>query len=254
MSIPDTLNSNLPAARAFTPQSPFHDPHLDPDVPKENHHMIPQALFAGRKLNREIPKAATANLHVVGKLTDDPNELQKEFHDKIPQVNDILGLWGEVKAANPTTTGEAQVRSPRPIAEGGDWICNPEENKGTTFDPVSNNLNTLDQGDIVYHADASKDGAECAEDSGIPPNLRTTEWLGFNGSYVHLKDVEPELKFGARSMSKNNTPSNLRVSEWLDDEACDALPNEASSSEPDFDSGAESRETGPYETFWTNHH
>ena len=253
MSVPDTLNSNLPGARTFTPHTPFHDPHLDPNVPKENHHMVPQALFAGRKLNREIPKAATANLHVVLKLTNEPNKLQKEFHDKIPQINDILGLWGEVKAANPTTTGEAQLRSRGSISEDGDWTCTTEESKGNIFDLVSN-LDTPGRGDIIYLADASEDGAECGEDSGIPPNLRTTEWLGSNGSYVHLKDAEPELNFDTRSMSKNNTPFNLRVAEWLDDEQCDALPNEASSLQPVSNSEADSREAGPYETFWTNYH
>ena len=253
MSIPDTLNSTLPGARTFTPHTPFHDPHLDPDVPKENHHMVPQALFAGRKLNREIPKPATANLHVVLKLTNDPHELQKEFHDKIPQINDILGLWGEVKAANPTTAGEAQLRSRGHITEDGDWTFTTEESKGTTFNLVSN-LDTPIRGDIIYLADASEDGAECAEDSAIPPNLRTTEWLGSNGSYVNPKDVEPELNFDAGSMSKSNTFSNLRVTEWQDDEQCDAFPNEASSSEPGLNSEADSRGAGPYETFWTNHH
>ena len=240
MSIPDTLSSNLPGARTFTPHTPFHDPHLDANVPQENHHMVPQALFAGRKLNREIPKTATANLHVVLKLTNDPNELQKEFHDKMPQINDILGLWGEVK-------------SREPISEDGDGTYTTEESKGTTFDLVSN-LDTPGRSDIIYLADASEDGAECSEDSGIPPNLRTTEWLGSNGSYVHLKDAEPELNFDTRSMSKNNTPFNLRVAEWLDDEQCDAFPNEASSSQPVSNSEADSREAGPYETFWTNYH
>ena len=253
MSIPDALNSNLPGARTFTPHTPFHDPHLDPDVPKENHHMVPQALFAGRKLNREIAKPATANLHVVLKLTNDPHELQKEFHDKIPQINDILGLWGEVKAANPTTAGEAQLRSRGHITEDGDWTFTTEESNGPTFNLVSN-LDTPIRGDIIYLADASEDGAECAEDSAIPPNLRTTEWLGSNGSYVNPKDVEPELNLDGGSMSKNNTFSNLRVTEWQDDEQCDDFPNEASSSKPESNSEADSRGAGPYETFWTNHH
>ena len=253
MSIPHTLNSNLPGARTFTPHTPFHDPHLDPDVPKENHHMVPQALFAGRKLSREIPKPATANLHVVLKLTNDPNELQQEFHDKIPLINDLLGLWGEVKASNPTTTGEAQLRSRGLVAEDRDWAFTTEESKETTIKLVGN-LDTPGRGDNIYLADASEDGAECAEDSGIPPNLRATEWSGFNGSYVPLKDTESEMDFDARSMSKNCTPSNLRAVEWLDDEQCDASSNEASSSEFRSNSEADSREAGPYETFWTNHH
>lgn len=239
MSVPDTLNSSMPGARIFTPHTPTHDPHLDPDVPKENHHMVPQALFAGRKLNREIPKPATANLHVVLKLTSDPNELRKEFHDKIPQIDDILGLWGEMKAANPTTT----------IAEDRDWSVTTEESKEITSDLVGS-LDAPGRGDIIYLADAEEDGAESAQDCAIP-NLRTTEWLGINGSYVHLKDAEPEMDFDARRMRTNSTPYNLRVAEWLEGEQCDAFPEEASSSE-DFE--ADSREAGPYETFWTNQH
>ena len=243
MSIPDILNSHLPRARTFTPRTPFHDPHLDPDVPKENHHMVPQALFAGNKLNRENPKPATANLHVVLKLTKDPEELQKEFNDMIPQINDFLGRWGEVKAASPTTT----------IAEDRDWTVTTEERKETTFDLVGN-LDTPGRGDIIYLADASEDDAESAEDSAILPNLRATEWLSFNGSYVHLKDAEPEMDMDARSMRSNSTPCNLRVAEWLDGVQCDDLPKEASSSESDCNSEADSKEAGPYETFWTNHH
>ena len=201
--------------------------------------MIPRALVAGRKLNREVPKPATANLHFVLKLTNDPNELQQEFHDRIPQINDLLGLWGEVKAANP---GEAQR----------DWTFTTEDSKETTFKLVGN-LDTPGR-DIIYLADASEDDAECAGNSSILPNLRITEWLGSNESYVHLNDAEPEMDFDARSMRSNSTPCNLRAAEWLDGEQGDAFPNEASSSEPASNSEADSREAGPYETFWTNHH
>ena len=239
MSIPDTFNSNLAGARTFTSHNPTHDPHLDPDVPKENHYMVPQALFAGRKLKREIAKPATANLHVVLNLTNDPNEVRKEFHDKIPQIDDILGLWGEMKAANPTMT----------VAEDRDWSVTTEESKKTTSDLVGS-LDAPGRGDIIYLTDASEE--KTAQDSAILPNLRTTEWLGFNGSYVHLKDAELEMDFDARRMSSNSTPCNLRVVEWLEGEQCDAFPEEASRSESDCDSEADSREAGPYESFWTN--
>ena len=237
MSIPDTLNSSLPGARTFTPYTPFHDPHLDPNVPEENYHLIPQSLVTGRKLNRDVPKPATANLHFVLKLTNDPSELQQEFHDKIPQINDLLGLWGEVKAANP---GEAQR----------EWTFTTEECKETTFKLVGN-FDTPGR-DIIYLADASEDDTECAENSSNIPNLRNTEWLDSNGSCVHLKDAEPEMEFDARSTRSNSMPCNLRVTEWLDGEQGDCFPNEASSSASN--SEADSREAGPYETFWTNHH
>ena len=213
--------------------------------------MVPQALFAGRKLNREISKPATANLHVMLKLSNDLNALQKEFNDKIPQINEILGLWGEVKGANPTTTGEAQLRSQSPIAEDRD-LTSGEEDKGTTSNPVRN-LDASGQADIIYIADASEDSGECAENLGIPSNLRTTDWLCFDGSYVHLEDTEPMSDLDERSMRRNSIPFNLRITEWLNDAQCDRSPNETSSSEPDSESEADSREPGPYDTFWTNH-
>ena len=265
MSIPDPLNPKISRARRlaprFTPHTPLHHPHLDPNVPKENHHLVPPALFGGRKLNCELPKPAVVNLHVMLKLTNDPDEAQKEFHDKVPQINDVLGLWSEVKGASPTTTGEAQLRSRAPCAE--DWgRTYPEEGSGTTFNLVSN-LDTPGRADVIYLTDASGDSREYAEDSTIPLNLRTMEWLGFDGSFVHLEDAEPKMAaasteqgfdFDERSMRRSSTPFNLRITEWLDGEQYTDSPSEAYSSESDSDAENDSREIGPYENFWINHH
>ena len=232
---------------------------------KEDLHMVPPSLFAGRKLNRKLPGPAVTNLHVMLKLTNDPNELQREFHDKIPQINDILGLWSEVKGASPRATGEAQLRSRVPI-DGECSLTSTERGRGTTFNLVSS-LDTPGRADVIYLADASGDSGEQAEDSSIPLNLRNMEWLGFDGSYVHLEDAEPKMAaapteqdsgFYERSIRRNSTPSNLRITEWLADEQRTDFPNEAYCSEPDCsgpgsDAGASSKEVGPYETFWTNH-
>lgn len=264
MSVPEPLNFVIPnpqrPARIFTPLTPFHDPHLDPNVPKENLHMVPPSLFAGRKLNRELPGPATTNLHVMLKLTDDPNELQKEFNDKVPQINDILGLWSEVKGASPRTTGEALLRSQVSIAEQCSRTSS-EESKGSTFNLVSN-LDSSGRADIIYLADASEDSGEHAEVTSTPPNLRKVEWLGFDGSYVHLEDAEPnmaaasteqDIDFDERSTRRNSSPTNLRMTEWLDGEQHTDFPNEAHCSESAFDAGASPKEAGPYEMFWNNH-
>ena len=192
------------------------------------------------------------------KLTNDPDELVQEFQDTIPQINDVLGLWGELKAASPTTTGEAQLRARTPVAENH-GLTSGDKGEGTSFNLVSN-LDTPGRADVIYLTDAERDSGECVEDSSVPSNLRTIEWLGFDGSYVHLEDAEPkmaafptELDFELEHNRRNSTPSNLRVTEWLDDVQYTDLPSEAYSTESGSDAGKTSGEIGPYEAFWLNH-
>ena len=262
MSIPP-LNPNIPNARRlaprFTPHAPFHHPHLDPNVPRENLHLVPPALFPGRKLNWELPRPAVANLHVKLKLTNDPDKLLEEFNAMIPQINDVLGLWSEVKGASSTATGEAQLRARADVAEDRDWPSTGED-KGTTFNLVSH-LDTPGRADIIYLADAAEDSGEFPEDSRIPSKLRTIEWLGFDGSYVHLEDAERKMAavpteqgsdLDEHSVKRKSTPSNLRTVEWEDGRSYPSLFSEPHSSEPD--SETISREIGPYENFWKNHH
>lgn len=252
MSIPEPLNPIIPSARRlarkFTPNTPFHHPHLDPKLSPEDLHLVPAALFPGRKLNWELPR-----------LTNNPDELAKKFHDKTPQIDDILGLWGEMKGASPTTTGEAQLRARIPVAEDHSWTST-EKCEGTAVNLVSK-LDTRGQTDVIYLADAVEDSGEHAGDSSVPSNLRTMDWSGFDGSYVHLEDVEPKMTvypteqgfdFGEQSMRRNSTPSNLRATEWLDDELYREFASDVNP-EPGSDAGRTSRQTGPYETFWMNH-
>ena len=251
-------DSKIPDARRlageFTPQTPFFHPHLDPNLKKEDLHLVPAPLFQGRTLNSKLPRLAVANLHVMLELTNDPDELRNEFHGKIPQIDDFLGLWGELKGATSTVAGEGQVR-----ARPADLI---REGEGTTLH-LARNIDTPGQGSFVYLTDAVKDSEHDAEDPGIPSNLRTVEWLGFDGSYAHLEDVEPktaaipaddDVDFGEPSMQRNssNLP-NLRVTEWLKDVEHTDISSQAYSSDPDSSAGNMSRETGPYETFWRGH-
>lgn len=263
MSTPEPLNPNIPnarrRARKFTRQTPFHHPHLDPTLPPNDLHLVPAALFPGRKLNWELPRSAVTNLHVKLQLTNDLDGLQKEFHDKIPQINDVLGLWGDLKGARATTTGEAQLRARTPFAKD-QALTSTEEGEGSIFNLVSK-LDSPGRADVIYLTDAVQESGGPAEDSSVPSNLRTIEWLNFDGSWVHLED-EPKMgafpseqgcDFDEQSMRRNSTPSNLRIREWLDDEQCPDFSSETYNSKPNSDSGKVSRQIGPYETFWINH-
>lgn len=197
----------------------------------EDLHLVPSALFRGN-LNWELPQPAETNLHVVIKLTDDPNELLEDFYDKIPQIDEVLRLWGEKKGASPT--------------ENRGWTSTRED-EGTTL-KRSSNLDTPGRADTVYLTDAVED----AKDLNVPSNLKTIDWSDFDGPNVHSEDVEPMMavlpteqsfNFGEHSM-RNRTPSNLRVTEWL----ADKQYAEAHNSEH-----GTPRQSGPYETFWKNH-
>ena len=192
------------------------------------------------------------NLHITLKLTNDTDEQLKEFHEKIPQIDELLELWGELKGVRPTKTGEAQLQA-RTYRDRN----STEEREGTIFNLVSN-LDNPGRADVIYLTDSVEDSRENAEDSSVPSNLRTVEWLlGFDGSYVHLEDAEPKMAAFSTEQGferSNSTPSNLRLTEWLEDEQYADLPNEACS--PDSDSedvGENSRQAGPYEQFWIRH-
>ena len=254
MSVPEPLNPRKPSARRlarnFTPNTPFHHPHLDPSLNPEDLHQVPPALFPGRKLNWELPRLAVTNLHVVLKLTDDPNELLDDFHDKIPQIDEVLRLWGEKKGASPTTTSEAQVWTRISGGENRGWTSAAQEDEDS-------NLDTPGRADVIHLTDAMEDSVEQAEDSSVPSNLRTIDWSDFDGSYVHLEDVEPKVAALPTEQSSNlsehsmSTPSNLRVTEWLADKQYTDLASEAHNPEPDSDRNPS--QIGPYETFWMNH-
>ena len=241
-------------AEKFTPQTPFFHPHLDPSLKKEDLDLVPAPLFQGKTFNSRLPRPAVANLHVMLKLTNDPDELRDEFHGKIPQIDDFLGLWGELKGATSTVASEGQPR-----ARTADLI---QEGEGTSLH-LARNVDTPGQGSFVFLTDAVKDNEHDAEDSGVPSNLRTVEWLGFDGSYAHLEDVEPktaaipaddDVDFGEPSMRLNSrNPSHLRVTEWLKDVEHADISSQAHGSDADSDAGNISRETGPYETFWREH-
>ena len=257
MSIPEPLNPRIPSARRlarrFTPNTPFHHPHLDPRLDPEDLHLVPQALSPGRKLNWELPRPAVTNLHVMLKLTNDPDELLEDFHNKIPHIDDVLRLWGQLKGASPSTTGEAQPGTRIPGAENRAWTS-LQQVEGTIYNS-SSDLDTTERDDYIYLTDDVENSIEYAEHPSVPSNLRTKDWSDFDGSYVHVDDVEPKMAafpkeqsfdFGEHNMS---TPTNLRVREWLDDEQYTESASEAHNSKPD----RIPRQTGPYETFWMNH-
>ena len=264
MSVPEPLNPKVPTARRlaprFTPNTPFHHPHLDPTLRAEDLDLVPAALFAGTRPKSERPGPAVTNLHVMLKLSNDSDKVRKEFHDMIPHIDDVLGLWGEMKRTSPTTNGEAQLRARTGAAEVQGWISS-EEGKGTTFN-LASSLDTPGRADVIYLTDATEDSGERDENSSVPSNLRTIEWLGFDGSYVHLEDSEPKMaafpmEQGSdadyHGLRRNSTPSNLRLTEWLEDQQSTDPPSETYSGEPYSNSGKPLPEIGPYEKFWINH-
>lgn len=194
------------------------------------------------------------------KLTNDPDELVREFHDKIPQIDDVLGLWGELKEASQRTAGEAQLRARASVAE--DQVqTSEEEGKGTIFNLVRD-LDTPGRAEVVYLTSATEDMREDAKDSNVPSNLRTIDWLNFDGSYVHLEDsepkkatspVEPDFDIDEYSMRRNSSRSDMRPTEWLKDEQYTDLLSEATNSMPDSEAAPSVRETGPYEAFWNKY-
>ena len=91
---PNVLNPRRHAPR-FTHRTPFQHSHLDLNVPEEDLYLVPTELSVGKKPNREPlppPRPAVAQLHIMLKLTNDHDKLQKEFHDRIPQISDVLGV------------------------------------------------------------------------------------------------------------------------------------------------------------------
>ena len=221
---PDVLNPRRHAPK-FTHQTPFHHPQMDFDVPEEDLDLIPAELSVGKKPNREPPRPAVAQVHLMLKIKNGHDDLQKEFQDKVPQISNVLGLWSKVKAASPTATGEAQIRARASIAQYQTRTSN-QEGQGTIFNLVSH-LDSTGQADIIYLTDAAVGSEEHADDSGVPSNLRTVEWLGFDGSYVHVEDLKSQntaipteacFEFDELNIRRNSNPSNLRTREWLNDE------------------------------------
>ena len=244
---PEPLNPSNPSAgrfarrlaQNFTPDTPLHHPLLDPDVPKDDFGMVPPRLFAGRrKLNWALPKPAKANLHVMLKLTNNPDEFVKEFQEKIPQINEVLGLWSEVKGTRPTTTAEAQLRVRAPIGASRDGTST-KSSKGSAFNLVSA-LDTPARTEVIYLADATEESGECAKGS-IPSNLRAIDWFGFD---VHLDGAEPEQiafptgqgpDFHEYRLRRNSTRSNLRTATRLDDGYGTDLSGDTYNQETDSD-------------------
>ena len=223
MSVPEPLNPRIASARRlapkFTPEIRFYHPHLDPSTRIEDLQIIPAALFPGRKLNWELARPAVRDHQDMLKLTDDPDEFLRELQNEIPQIDDVLELWSEVEGAGPRTTSDQRKQAQPPV---------PEVREGTISDLVS--VERPGRADVIYPTDVPKDSGEHAEFFEVPSNLRTTEWEGFDGSYVHLADsadsepkmtafpMEQEPDIDDHGMRRNSTPFNLKVTEWLDSE------------------------------------
>ena len=219
-------------------------------MPEEALELVPPPLFAGRKLDRKLPRPAAAQLHVVLKLANGPDDLLKEFHDIIPQINDVLEFWSETRRADPTSIGEAKLRARASIPE------DPEKGKASIFNLVSS-LDKPGRSGIIYLTDDTEQDRTHAEDASIPSNL---DWLGFEGSHVHIhaepkKTASPEEQHSnsdEHSMRRNSTPFNLRITEWPNDVQYTDISNYTCSPEPQIDERNPSSKTRSDHSFRNN--
>lgn len=262
MASPDACNVRR-LARSFTPTTPNYHPLLDPELPKEDVSLVPRDLAPRGQLNWELPQKAVANLHIMLKLNNKTDELLDEFHNTIPQIDEALNDWVEMKGASPTKIGEEQLRARSFL----DYAQVDEANalRGSDDDYVFNMVRNLDKpgrGDVVYLTDAVKDSDLIGKGhSSIPENIRGMDWLDFDGSYIHLQDASDPVELKtvipdrlqvpqADRIRQNGTPPNLRTTGWDQDLI---LTPTIYSPAMTIDSSDYRTQTGPFEKFWRQH-
>lgn len=264
MASPESSNVRR-LARTFTPTTPDHHPLLDPDFPEEDIPLVPSALAPRGQLNWELPKKAVANLHIMLKLSNNADELLEEFHHTIPQIDEALNDWVEMKGASPTKIGEEQLRARSFV--GRHTANEGRASSGRNDDYVFNMAKNLDnpgRADVIYLTEGVQDSD--STDTGSRPiadNIRGVDWLDFDGSYVHLQDTktltEPRtFESGSTLICKsdgneeNSIPRKLQTSGWCSDRTCMLTPM---TYRPDFSSIIDGslRHTRPFDKFWLKH-
>lgn len=257
-------------ARTFTPTVPDHHPFLDPDFPEEDEHLVPAALAPRGKLNWELPKKATTNLHIMLKLTNKADELLDEWRDKIPQIDEVVTEWSEMKGASPTTLGEMQLHAQALFndscgeAQSEADTTGIDSSDGYVFN-MAKNLDSPGRGDVIYLTNGVEDDKYNGKKGSMPKNLRNVEWLDFDGSHVHMADEAPKsrplrvafdlpeqsLDLGDSSTSRLSSVSgNIRSTDWNLEELLSPTvysPTAAS------DVGHSDGEARPFDDFWLSH-
>jgi hypothetical protein len=214
-------------ARTFTPTVPNHHPFLDPDFPDEDEDLVPADLAPRGKLNWELPKEATKNLHIMLKLTNKADELLDEWREKILQIDEVINEWSEMKGASPTTLGSMQLEAQALFNDRCKDTKDETDSAGNDSDAYIFNMANLDapgRSDVIYLTDGVEDDKHDGKNSSIPEDLRTPEWLDFDGLQVSLDAVtqpegidspEPGCELGESSSFRRDCRlPNLRVTNW----------------------------------------
>ena len=264
MSAPEVqVHNTRRLARIFTPSTPRHHPLLDPNLPEENVSLVPSDLKPRGNLNWELPKNARTNLHIMLKLSNKADELLDEFYAKIPMIDEVLSEWAEMRGASPTIEGLEKLRAQitSDVSVRNNEAIHQNGNDDYVFNMVRN-LETPGRADVIYLTDAVEDDSENAQTSnGKLPNVRSTEWLDFDGSYVHVQDADdsadnacamPEALNISKKEKRNSVPPNLRISDWETDQEAYLTPSVYSAKAASDNEGA-LKQVGPFEEFWRTH-
>jgi len=196
------------------------------------------------------------------KLSNNADELLDEFHHTIPQIDEALSDWIEMKGASPTKIGEEQLRIRSFLDNHG--IDGGTALKGSNDDYIFNMARNLDnpgRADVIYLTDAVEDSLSVEKGHDpVAETIRGVDWLDFDGSYVHLQDahvpgehktVIPETLHvpKANGTRRSSTPLNLRTSGWECDQDMLLTPKVYS---PVIKTDGR-KQTGPFEKFWREH-
>jgi len=257
-------------ARKFTPTVPNHHPFLDPGFQGEDEDLVPADLAPRGKLNWKLPRKATTNLHIMLKLTNKADELLDEWRDKIPQIDEVVSEWSEMKGASPTTLGELQQQAQAMFnnnckdAQDEADLAGNDSSDGYIFNMVKN-LDSPGRGDVIYLTNGVEDDKFDGKKGIIPKNLRSVEWLDFDGSHVHLTDAinqpqplcaavdrqEQGAKLGESStLRRTSIPQNLRTTDWELDGILSPTVYSPTAASDVCDSYNQVR---PFDEFWRSH-
>lgn len=245
--------------------TPNHHPLLDPEFPEEDISLVPSALAPRGQLNWELPKKAKANLHIMLKLSNNADELLDEFHHTLPQIDEAINDWVEMKGASPTKIGEEQLRARSFLGHRNDkeGTVLKRSNDDYIFN-MARNLDNPGRADVIYLTEGVEDSDSVDKgDNLIADNIRGMDWLDFDGSYLHLQEakdpVEPKTAIPealhiqkADGTRRNSIPLNLRVPGW-ESEQDHILTPTVYSPAVSTDAGELRTQTGPFNKFWCQH-
>lgn len=199
------------------------------------------------------------------KLSNNADELLDEFHHTLPQIDEALNDWVEMKGASPTKIGEEQLRARSSLGHRN--VNEGTALKGSNDDYVFNMARNLDnpgRADVIYLTEGVEDSNSCNKGKQLDAdNIRGVDWLDFDGSYVHLQDAKDPVESKtaiprglhiqkADETRRNSIPLNLRAFGWEFDQDHILTPTVYSPA-INTDAGDLRTQTGPFNKFWRQH-